>query len=144
MDPLTRRSFLNKTGIAALGIRLVAEAAGPGSVSSSEPEPVRYGVARSVIEWAYTSNKAYTDPFNDVELSIVFTDPKGSDHRIPAFWSGDQVWRIRFSPASPGRYTYHTIASDGSNLDLHGRRGVLEVSPYAGDNPLRKHGPIRV
>src|SRR5579883_1401177 len=47
-------------------------------------------------------------------------------------------------PGVAGRYTYRTVSSDSSNPDLHGQRGILEVSPYRGDNPLLKHGPLRV
>jgi hypothetical protein len=95
-----------------------------------------------VAEWSYSSGKAYVDPFNDVELDVVFTDPQGREQRVPAFWAGEQTWRIRYSPLTAGRYTYRTVASDQG--DLHGRRGTLEVSAYEGSNPLRKHGPIRV
>jgi hypothetical protein len=152
MDALSRRSFLNKAGFAALALGPASEAGEPGIASSSQPassdsnraEGTRYGVARCVTEWAYASGKAYRDPFNDLELSVVFTDPKGLEQTVPAFWAGDQVWRIRYSPAFPGRYTYRTAATDASNPDLHGRRGSMEVSAYSGDNPLRKHGPIRV
>ena len=103
-------------------------------------DPARYGIARCVAEWSYSSGKAYADPFNDVELDVVFTDPQGHEQTVPAFWAGEQTWRIRYSPLTAGRYTYRTVASD--NGDLHGRRGVLEVlRPTQGDNPLRKHGP---
>jgi hypothetical protein len=106
--------------------------------------PFRYGVERCVTEWAYTSGKAYSDPFNDVELDVVFTDPQGREQRVPAYWAGDQVWRVRYSPAAAGRYTYRTVASDPTNPELHGQTGVLEVSAYGGDNLLQKHGAVRV
>ncbi|PYV23627.1 MAG: hypothetical protein DMG24_13485 [Acidobacteria bacterium] len=152
MNPLSRRSFLNKAAFTALALGPAAEAGEPGISSSSQPTPgdsnetesTRYGVVRCVAEWAYTSGKAYRDPFNDFELSVIFTDPKGVEQSVPAFWAGDQLWRIRYSPAFPGRYTYRTVSTDTSNPDLHGRRGIMEVAAYSGDNPLRTHGPIRV
>ena len=91
-------------------------------------------------EWSYRSAKAYSDPFNEVELDVIFTDPRGAEHRMPAFWAGEQVWKIRFTPLLPGRYTYRTVATDTRNTDLHGQKGALEVAEYQGDNPLRKHG----
>ena len=32
----------------------------------------RYGTQNQVSEWAYTSSKRYDDPFNEVELDVVF------------------------------------------------------------------------
>jgi len=152
MSRVSRRSFIEKAGV-TLAVGSLSQASsvkagvpsgqgaakGPGGKSA-----VRYGVERCVVEWAYSSGKAYSDPFNDLELDVVFTDPQGREQRVPAFWAGEQVWRVRFSPATTGRYNYRTISSDPANADLHGQTGVLEVSAYGGDNPLRKHGPVRV
>ena len=152
MDKVNRRSFLEKAGVtlAAGSVPAMANAAGGAGAGKASTEgkphdaedPSRFGIARCVVEWSYNSGKAYADPFNDVELDVVFTDPQGHEQTVPAFWAGEQTWRIRYSPLAAGRYTYRTVASDQG--DLHGRRGVLEVSAYEGSNPLRKHGPMRV
>jgi hypothetical protein len=150
MSKVSRRSFLERAGgtLAAGSVPVAAIAADGAAGKERKPpdveDPARYGVARCVAEWPYTSGKAYADPFNDVELDVVFTDSQGREQTVPAFWAGDQDWRIRFSPGVAGRYAYRTVASDTANSDLHGRHGVLEVSAYQGDNPLRKHGALRV
>ncbi len=151
MDSITRRSFLEKAGATAAGLGALGGAATSKETArkekgakDTEPSPARYAVARCVTEWSYSSGKAYADPFNEVELDVVFTDPQGAEHRVPAFWAGDQTWRVRYAPPAPGRYTCRTIASDPTNSDLHEQRGVLEVSAYTGDHPLRKRGSIRV
>ncbi|MGQ9553709.1 MAG: apiosidase-like domain-containing protein [Anaerolineae bacterium] len=95
-------------------------------------------------EWAYSSGKVYRDPFNDVELDIVFTDPDGEQHKVPAFWAGEQTWRVRYAPLKTGRYHYCSVCSDNANAHLHGQEGILEVAPYEGSNPLLRHGPLRV
>jgi hypothetical protein len=74
----------------------------------------------------------------------VFTDPEGREQKVPAFWAGEHVWRVRYAPHSAGRYSYRTISSDPDNRDLHGQRGLLEVSAYKGDNSLLEHGPLKV
>src|SRR2546426_6897505 len=56
----------------------------------------------------------------------------------------EQIWRVRYAPPAPGRYTYRTVSSDRTNRDLHGQHGVLEVSAYRGSNPLISHGRVRV
>lgn len=154
MNKVSRRSFLEKAGVTLAAGSITPEVSGkgdPGAAPASTKEknpgvddPARYGTARCVAEWSYTSGKAYTDPFNEVELDVVFTDAQGHEQKVPAFWAGEQTWRIRYSPSTAGRFPYRTIASDTSNSDLHGRHGVLEVAAYQGENPLRRHGPIRV
>jgi uncharacterized protein DUF4038/uncharacterized protein DUF5060 len=104
----------------------------------------REALQHCVTEWSFASGKAYRDPFNEIELDVVFRGPGGEEDRVPAFWSGQQSWRIRYAPKTPGKYSWRTVCSDTSNADLHGRTGSLDVAPYQGDNPLHKHGPVRV
>jgi len=143
MNQITRRTFLEKAGTGTVG--LGAGVGGQKRLNGSAQAPVvRDAIARCVTEWAYSSGKRYTDPFNEVELDVVFTDPLGHEQRVPAFWAGDQVWRVRYAPPAPGRYTYRTVSSDATNRDLHGQSGALEVSAYTGSNTLRKRGPVGV
>ncbi|HEV2498247.1 MAG TPA: DUF4038 domain-containing protein [Terriglobia bacterium] len=148
--PMNRRSFLEKSGLGTAG--MISAEAGAAAKEQSRPSQfrdagagaARYSVQHCVAEWSYSSGKAYADPFNDVELDVIFTDPRGHDHRMPAFWAGGQTWKIRYSPLLAGTYRYRTLATDPSNSDLHGRSGILEVSEYRGDNDLLRHGPVRV
>ncbi len=104
----------------------------------------RYAMQHCASEWAYTSGKIYTDPFNEIEVRVIFAGPSGQRWEVPAYWAGDQEWRVRFAAPTAGVYTYETACSDGGNPDLHGQRGVLEVEPYTGSNDLLRHGPLRV
>lgn len=97
-----------------------------------------------VSEWSFTSAKSYADPFNDVELDVLFEDEGGRRRTVPAFWSGGDTWRVRFSSRVAGKFTFRTACSDASNADLHGIGGRFEVTPYRGDNPLYLHGRIGV
>jgi len=103
-----------------------------------------YGIQKCMTEWSFRSGGTYDDPFNDVELTAVFTDPDGTELRVPAFWAGENAWRVRYVSPKVGRHHYRTECSDTGNPDLHGREGDLEINPYEGDNPLFKHGPLRV
>jgi len=105
---------------------------------------MKYATRNHPIEWAYTSNKSYDDPFNAVELDVVFTDPDGQEHTIPAFWAGEQTWRVRYAPTKEGPYRCRTVCSDAGNPDLHGVEDRLQVVPYAGSNSLLQHGHLRV
>ncbi len=97
----------------------------------------------TVLEWGYTSGKAYADPFNQVELDLAFSGPDGQELRLPAYWSGGQEWRVRFSAPQPGRYTFRTTCSDPDNESMHAQHGEVEADPYTGDNPLFRHGGLR-
>ena len=48
--------------------------------------------------------QAYLDPFNQVELDVILADLKDKEHRMPAFWAGDQTWRVRFSATKTGKH----------------------------------------
>jgi len=104
----------------------------------------RDALQHCVTEWSFSSGKAYADPFNEIELDVTFKAPGGIEERVPAFWAGDQSWRVRYAPKTTNKYSWRTVCSDTSNADLHGRTGTLDVGPYHGENPLHKHGPVRV
>lgn len=104
----------------------------------------RYGMQNHATEWMYGSGTTYTDPFNDIELDVLFTDTEGNTWRVPTFWAGDHEWRGRFAAPRPGTYRYRTVCSDEQNPDLHAQEGVLHVSPYEGDHKLLRHGPLQV
>src|SRR5690242_2580695 len=71
----------------------------PGTANSQSREARQ----NSVTEWSFTSGKSYRDPFNDLELDVVFSGP-GGEERVPAFWAGEQTWRVRYAAKRPGRY----------------------------------------
>ena len=102
MDSISRRSFLEKATAASTSLGAFADAQQSSAAPSERKQkrtssvtPMRYGVARCVTEWEYSSGKAYRDPFNEVELDVVFSDTQGAEiQRVPAFWAGDQTWRV--------------------------------------------------
>jgi hypothetical protein len=127
----TRRGFCRAAGAAYFGLR--------GLDAQS-----RFSTERTVTEWSFTSGKLYADPFNDVTLDVEFSGPQGVQHRVPAFWAGDSDWRVRYAPPAAGAYNWKSVCSDTANADLHGRTGTLQASAYNGNNPLYRHGAMRV
>lgn len=101
-------------------------------------------LANTVIEVTLTSEKTYPNPFTDLSVDAVVTAPDGARLKIPAFWAGGNQWRFRYASGSIGAHTYRTECSDVTNPRLHGVQGKIEVVPYTGDNPLIRHGPIRI
>lgn len=100
--------------------------------------------ANRVVEFRFESAKVYADPFAEVRLDAIFTDPTGVQRRVPAFWAGGQVWKVRYSSAVAGTHRFQSECSDTSNAGLHAVRGEVVVSPYTGSNALYRHGGIQV
>ena len=94
-------------------------------------QTIQRGSQHTVVEWSYSSYKSYSDPFNGVELDVVFISPNGREQRVPAFWAGGQTWKARYASGLIGTHTYRTACSDTGNPDLHGVTGTIQTA-YAG------------
>ncbi len=96
-----------------------------------------------MFEWTFESKKTYADPFNDLDVDVIFT--KGSESwRVPTFWRGGGKWTVRFAPSAPGEYSFHLESTDTSNPDLNGHEGRVNITAYTGTNLLLRHGMLRV
>ena len=113
------------------------------NAKDSSTDPSRTG-ANVVLEIDLKSAKPHADPFNDLMVDAIFTDPAGNARRVPAFWAGGNVWKVRYASGVLGTHSYRTECSDASDVGLNGVAGKIEVVPYTGKNPLYLHGPIRV
>lgn len=126
--------MMNRPLMVLVALLLTVSSAGAADIA---------GEANRLAEWSFTSTKPYADPFNEIELDAIFTTPDGKKLRVPAFWAGGQTWKLRYASPVVGKHTFRTVCSDAAS-SLHGVEGSVEITPYAGDNPLFKHGPIRV
>ena len=97
-----------------------------------------------VTEVLFETQKHYTNPFIDVELDVVFTEPEGSETTVPAFWAGGDTWKVRYASPIVGTHSYRTVCSETSDSGLHGIEGQVELKPYTGKNPLYRHGPLHI
>ncbi|MCX6872798.1 MAG: DUF5060 domain-containing protein [Verrucomicrobia bacterium] len=92
-------------------------------------------------EFTFTSLGTYEKPCVEVALSAVFKGPAGASFRVNGFWDGGASWKVRFTPSTPGEWTYET-ACNVADAGLAGRKGAFTAQPAAGRNPLRRHGGI--
>ncbi|MHB9024446.1 MAG: apiosidase-like domain-containing protein [Armatimonadota bacterium] len=97
-----------------------------------------------ISQWSFCSSAQYDDPINEVTLDAVFTGPDGREQTVPAFWEGGDKWSVRFASPVAGEYTFRTVCSNPADAGLHGQQGAVTITPYQGDNPLYRHGPVRV
>ncbi|HEX8201475.1 MAG TPA: DUF4038 domain-containing protein, partial [Isosphaeraceae bacterium] len=96
------------------------------------------------VEIAFTAQRDHPDPFNAITLDVVFRSPGGRTMRVPAFWAGGTSWTVRYASGETGSHAYRAECSDPADPGLNGVEGRVEVTAYAGDNPLYRHGPIAV
>jgi hypothetical protein len=105
---------------------------------SRNPERVS---CHTVAEFAWSSARAYANPFGDVLVDVVFTDPAGLPHTLPAFYAGQGCWKARFNPAQPGLWRWELrvtpadpeLAASGAFEALpHLARGRLRAMPGQG------------
>lgn len=96
-----------------------------------------------IFETTFSSKKTYADPFNDVDVDVIFSN-NGKTWRVPTFWRGNNRWGVRFAPPSAGEYSYRLESTDISNADLNGDRGRVTIAAYRGGNALLKRGPLKV
>ena len=96
-----------------------------------------------VFETSFESSKEYKNPFMDVEVDVIFSNGK-KEWKVPAFWDGRRIWKVRFAAPEKGDYSYHAVATDKSNKGLNTGKKSLSVTEYTGDNPLYKRGKLRV
>ena len=131
-NPITRRAFaLSSIALTALALSCLP------AVQAAD------AAQWEVFETSYESAKAYPNAFTEVEVDVVFQQGD-KQWKVPAFWAGDKKWTVRFAPPVQGKFAYRVECSDKANSGLNGKDQTLSVTPYTGDNPLLKHGPLRV
>ena len=103
-----------------------------GCLRTSERETIeQWGLFELVMEGPSDGN-----PFLEVTFSALFSSGK-EKVKVPGFYDGEGIYRIRFSPHSQGQWDYRTT----SNLEeLDGQSGrFICVSPGP-----ENHGPVEV
>ena len=100
--------------------------------------------ANVMVELTLRAQRNYADPFNEVTLDVTFIDPRGRELRVPGFWAGGDVWKVRYASPVVGTHTFHSECSEARDKGLHGVTGKVEIKPYNGQNPLYAHGPLHV
>jgi hypothetical protein len=77
------------------------------------------------IELILQAEHAYTQPYTDVDVWVDFTHSSGAVMRRPAFWDGENTWRVRFaSPLATGTWQWQSHASQ-HDAGLVGRHGSI-------------------
>jgi len=96
------------------------------------------------FEASFESSANYANPPQEASLDVTFTSPQGEPAKVPGFWDGSKIWRVRFTPTHPGKWKFATTCSDAANQGLHGQSGEFTATPPVNKTRFTQHGPIRV
>ena len=94
-------------------------------------------------ELVLVSDDWYQDAYNDIDLELELTNGKVT-YKIPGFWDGGRVWRVRFVCTEAGQWSYRTICNDTENKGLHDVKNTFVCMDYSGDLDVYKHGFVTV
>ncbi|MDQ3702166.1 MAG: DUF5060 domain-containing protein, partial [Chloroflexota bacterium] len=86
---------------------------------------------------ALRSATQHPNPFL-VETKAVLSGPRGRSAAVPAFYDGEDTWKVRLCPDVEGTWDYTVESSDPA---LDGQRGRVECVPN--DNP-NVHGALQI
>lgn len=96
------------------------------------------------FEHQFRSLIPYTNAPQDVLLTVTFTSPLGTTHKVHGFWDGGKTWRVRFIPNQPGTWTWQSACSVDYDLGLNKISGSFLCTAAQGKNLFTQHGPVRV
>ncbi len=91
---------------------------------------------RGVWEVELKADSFRGNPFFDVEFSVVFTLPDGSEVKAEGFFKGKNLWAARAYCAQVGLWKWRSVSNQAG---LDGKSGNFEVKPSNLPGKLRKH-----
>jgi hypothetical protein len=127
--------IMNANAYRLVGFMLLTAATGAARAQENPPTQYR------VCELRFEARTLPANPWTDVRLTADVRGPADRRIVLRGFYDGGNIWKIRFTPTAPGRWTYRT-ACDRADAGLDGREGTIDAAPAAGDTPLRRHGGI--
>jgi len=77
-------------------------------------------------------------------VEIVFEGPGGQKFGSQAFTDDRKVYRFRAAFPAPGTWTWESVCYSSNDRGLNKRNGKVVVLPYQGENPLYRHGDLRI
>ena len=123
-DMMVSRRTVCATGAAALAAPTAWAKTGAHSAE-------RWGLAELVF-----SGPANGNPYSDVQFSALFQNGSGNI-RVPGFYDGGGVYKIRFCPPAEGTWQYVTASNATA---LSGKSGNIRATKPS----KRNHGLVRV
>jgi len=98
---------------------------------------------KPLVELTFYSNLQYDNPFFDLELfvEVVHVDSQ-IKWKIPAFWDGDNIWKVRIYTPFKGEYKILSFATNEKDNGLHNVQHTFFTNESVFKHPLYKHGKL--
>ena len=119
-----------------------AQAQAINTVSTQLPTIKRYGVFEETFP---IDSSRYSNPWEDVDLTVTFITPSGRSVAIGGFYYQPNTWKVRVAPWEVGRWSWTAIARDRSRAILE-QSGEFEVVESNEPGFVRRHSgnPFRL
>ena len=88
--------------------------------------PTTYSVTE--LSFRGPMQTAKSSPAREVELQVSFRHPSGVEHTVHGFWDGGDIFKVRFTPTRPGRWTVAAVTSNVSQLNGQREGESIEVA----------------
>ena len=102
----------------------------------------------TTIELTLTSDGHHLNPsdnYTQVDVWAKFYNDKGDTLIRPAYWYGENIWKVRFSPPDNGNtWSWNSYCNDETIIELSKLSGSFISIPYSGKNKLLKHGLLKM
>ena len=115
-----------------------------GTISAKILKPDFVSERWKVLEITLQSDYEYLNPFNDVDVTAVFVGPNNEIINRPAFWDGNNCWKIRFAPTVEGKWRMRTISNQNKDKGIHDIKSTIICKPYSGNLDIYRHGFVKV
>lgn len=93
---------------------------------------------QEILELSFRDHTPHENKFLDVSLEGVFTSPSGVQRRINGFYSGGDLWKIRFRPDEIGEWHYTYVLAHKGGAARKGE-GSFKCTPSHEEGPVRRN-----
>jgi hypothetical protein len=96
------------------------------------------------FEATFEDREQAENPIQIAPLEVEYLSPSGKSHRQQGYWDGGNSWRVRFSPDEVGTWHCRCRCERFTSFTLNASGSQFNCVPYSGENPLYRHGPLKV
>ncbi len=98
------------------------------SCSGNEKSSAKTVHVWETVEYAFKSEKSYSNPYTDVEFWVILQGPDGFEKKVWGFWDGDDVFKVRLLGTTPGTWSWVSASNQSDNgLNSHSGSFVVET-----------------
>lgn len=79
----------------------------------------------------------YSNPYRDLEAEAILKSPDDSQRRLPLFWDGGKIWKLRVSPDRLGEWSFAVRSRDQGLNEQTGRFTCVASTNRGSLEPMR-------